>query len=288
MYLNKKMARKTKKPKVELFNEKKMETVYDFGNVKVATKWDDVTLQQMCNFMKIKADKEELLEKDRKEAERNKEEFDDTLEKYNVTDKDILKCFSDIDPEKIDLLPAELYEHLLAQLAFIVNDPLDYKPSKYLNYQGNTFLINDMESLKVKEYKDADSIMRSNNYDYPSLLAVLCRLKTGNKHDNVTGMNWDVNEDYTEEFANKIFDARRHMYAEMPVRTAMPLIAFFFIKSLQSQRLFQNFLTTQGHQLRDTVVNIENSLKSMDLSIWSKARANMTLRKLKKQIDAIL
>lgn len=279
--------RKTKQPEVKIFDDRKEEVVYDFGYVKICTSWDDVTLQMMCDFLKIKADKEELLEKDRKEAERKKEEFDDTQEKYNITDKDLLKCFSDIDPEKIDLLPVELYERLMANLAFIVNKPLDYKPSKYLEYNGQTFLINDMESLKVKEYKDADSIMHSNKYDYPSLLAILCRLKTGRKTDNAVGYSWDINEDYTEEFANKIFDGRRYMFQNMPVKKTMPLIAFFFIKSISLQNTSQKYLTTTAHQLRSIVENTGNSLKFMDLSILSKVRVKRTLKKLRKQIDDI-
>ena len=276
--------RKIKSPEVKQFDEKKEEVVYDFGEVKICTSWDDVTLQMMCDFLRIKAEKEELLEKDKKEAERNKEEFDETLEKYNVTDKDLLKCFSDIDEEKIDLLPVELYERLMANLAFIVNKPLDYQPAKTVEVNGKKLIINDMDGLKVKEFKDADSVMHSDKYDYPSLLAILCREQTGIKTDHATGFSWAVNEDYNDEFANKVFDSRRYMFANMPVKKAMPLIAFFFAKSMTSLNIFQKSLQTNAHLLNELAQNLGNSINSTDLPLWKRLSVNMTLIKLKKQI----
>ena len=281
------MAR-TKKVKVELHDDNKMETVYDFGNVNIASSWKDVTLQMMCDFWKITQDKKDLLEEDKKKAEADKKQIDETLEKYNVTDKDILKVFSDIDPEKIDLLPVELYEQLMGHLSFTVTPYESKAPSKHITINGIDFVVNDMESLKVKEYKDVDTILRVNKFDYPSLLAILCRKKTGTHHDNVTGFKWDINEDYTDEFANKIFDARREMFAKLPISDVMPVISFFLLKSVASKQVSQKSLTTLGHQLRELAENIENSVDSMDLSRWSKIRVKRTLKKYKKQIDSIL
>lgn len=281
------MAR-TKKVKVELHDDKKMETVYDFGNVNIASSWKDVTLQMMCDFWKITQDKKDLLEEDKKKAEADKKQVDETLEKYNVTDKDILKVFSDIDPEKIDLLPVELYEQLMGHLSFTVTPYESKKPSKYLTIDGVEFVVNDMESLKVKEYKDVDTILRVNRFDYPSLLAVLCRKKTGTRHDNVTGLSWDINEDYTDEFANRVFDARREMFAKLPISDVMPVISFFLLKSVASKQVSQKSIMTLGHQLNELVENIENSVDSMDLSRWSKMRVKRTMKKYKKQIDNIL
>ena len=52
------------------------------------------------------------------------------------------------------------------------------------------FVINDKESLKVLEWDDCESILRNNIYDYPSLLAVLCRKVTGVK---VQPIDWKPN-----------------------------------------------------------------------------------------------
>ena len=44
-----------RKPKVktEKFDEKKMETAYDFGNITVPTKWDEVTLQMLSDYLAL-------------------------------------------------------------------------------------------------------------------------------------------------------------------------------------------------------------------------------------------
>ena len=282
------MAR-AKKVKVNLFNDKKEEIGYDFGEVRIPDSWDEVTLEMMCDLWKIQNDKKEKLEEDRKKAKADKkDEPDESLDMYNVTDKDILKVFSTIDPEKIDVLPVELYEQLMGHLSFMVTPYESKTPSKHITISGIEFVINDMETLKVKEYKDADTVLRNNPTDYPSLLAVLCRQKTGTKTDNATGLSWDVNEEYTEEFANKIFDARREMFAKLPIADAMPLVSFFLLKGISSSKVSQKSLTTLAQQLRELAENIENSVDSMDLSIWSKFRVKRTLRKYRKQIDDIL
>lgn len=282
------MARK-KKIKVELHDDENMETVYDFGNVTIPDSWDEVTLEMMCNLWKISKDKKDRLEEDKKKAKQEKKEApDETLDIYNVTDKDILKTFSTIDPDKIDLLPVELYEQLMGHLSFTVTPYEAKAPSKYIEIDGKTFLINDMETLKVKEYKDSDTVIRNNPTDYPSLLAVLCRLKTGTRTDNATGLSWDVNEEYTEEFANMIFDARREMFAKLPIAKVMPLVSFFLLKGISSSKVSQKSLTTLALQLKEYAENLENSVDSMDLSRWSKMRVKRTLKKYKKQIDSIL
>lgn len=281
------MAR-AKKVKVNLFNEKKEEIGYDFGEVRIPDSWDEVTLEMMCNLWKISNDKKDKLEEDKKKAEKDKTTVDETLDIYNVTDKDMLAVFSTIDPDKIDILPVELYEQLMGHLSFMVTPYESTAPSKSIEIDGNTFVINDMETLKVKEYSDADTVIRNNPTDYPSLLAVLCRLKTGTKTDNATGLSWDVNEEYTEEFANKIFDARRELFAKLPIAKAMPLISFFLLKGISSSKVSQKSLRTLAEMLDQYAQNIENSLEYMDSGILSRLRAKRTIKKYRKQIKNIL
>ena len=54
------MARK-KKADIMLHNDKKMETVLDFGNIKVPTKWEEVTLQMLSDYLTLSHEKEEAL-----------------------------------------------------------------------------------------------------------------------------------------------------------------------------------------------------------------------------------
>ena len=278
-----------RKPKVktEKFDEKKMETAYDFGSITVPTKWDEVTLQMLSDYLALSKEKEEALEKDKAQAERDKTEMpNEKDEKYNITDKDLLKCFTDFDMEKYDVLPVELYNSIMSNFSFVLEDMPQWKPSKHLSYNTMEFVVNDKEALKVKEYEDAEMLLRNNMYDYPSLLAVLCRKVTGTKTDNVTGLSWEVNEVYDSEFANKIFDARREMFAKMPITKVMPLIGFFLIKGLTSTNLSQNSLTTIAQNLYDTLQVIEDSHKTTGLlKLFIRPRM-IKLRKWKKYIKS--
>lgn len=278
-----------RKPKVktEKFDEKKMETAYDFGSITVPTKWEEVTLQMLSDYLTLSKEKEEALEKDKKQAERDKTEMpNEKDEKYNITDKDLLKCFTDFDMEKYDVLPVELYNSIMSNFSFVLEDMPQWKPSNHLSYNGIEFVVNTMEALKVKEYEDAEMILRNNIYDYPSLLAVLCRKVTGTKTDNVTGLSWEVNEVYDSEFANKIFDSRREMFAKMPITKVMPVIGFFLMKGLTSTSLSQNYLTTIAQNLYDTLQVIEDSQKTTGLRRLF-IRPRMTkLRKWKKYIKS--
>ena len=280
-----------RKPKVktEKFNEKKMETAYDFGSITVPTKWDEVTLQMLSDYLALSKEKEEALEKDKAQAERDKTEMpNEKDEKYNITDKDLLKCFTDFDMEKYDVLPVELYNSIMSNFSFVLENMPQWKPSNHLSYNGMEFVVNTMEAMKVKEYEDAEMILRNNIYDYPSLLAVLCRKVTGTKTDNVTGLSWEVNEDYDSEFANKIFDARREMFAKMPITKVMPLINFFLLRGLECNNLSQNSITTLAHQLDEVVGNMLDSINSMGLRKWLYLPQMIKLKKYKKSINSIL
>ena len=280
-----------RKPKVktEKFDEKKMETAYDFGSITVPTKWDEVTLQMLSDYLALSKEKEDALEKDKAQAERDKTDMpNEKDEKYNITDKDLLKCFTDFDMEKYDVLPVELYNSIMSNFSFVLEDMPQWKPSNHLSYNGMEFVVNTMEALKVKEYEDAEMILRNNIYDYPSLLAVLCRKVTGTKTDNVTGLSWEVNEVYDYEFANKIFDARREMFAKMPITKVMPVISFFLLKGLECNNLSQNSITTLAHQLDEVVGNMLDSINSMGLRKWLYLPQMIKLKKYKKSINSIL
>lgn len=282
------MARK-KKADTMLHNDKKMETVIDFGDIKVPTKWEEVTLQMLTDYLTLSHEKEEVLKKDKFEAKKNKQEApNEKDEKYNITDKDILRIFTNFDISKYDILPVELYEAIMSNFSFLVEDMPQTKPSKELYYNDIHFVINDMESLKVKEYEDADMVLRNNQYDYPSLLAILCRECKGKKTDYVTGQTYLINEDYDTEFANHIFDARREMFSKMPITKAMPLISFFLLKGLESNSHFQNSIQTLAHQLKEVVENMLDSLNNMGSRKWLYLPQMIKLKKYKKSIDCIL
>ena len=282
------MARK-KKADTMLHNNKKMETVIDFGDIKVPTKWEEVTLQMLTDYLTLSHEKEEALKKDKLEAKKNKQEApNDKDEKYTISDKDILRIFTNFDISKYDILPVELYEAIMSNFSFLVEDMPVMKPSKELFFNNVHFVINDMESLKVKEYDSADMVLRNNPYDYPSLLAILCRECKGKKTDHVTGITYLINEDYDTEFANHIFDARREMFAKIPMSKVMPLISFFLLKGLESSNHFQNSIQTIALQLKEAVENMQDSLNSMGSRKWLFLPQMIKLKKYKKSIKYFL
>ena len=282
------MARK-KKADTMLHNDKKMETVLDFGDIKVPTKWEEVTLQMLTDYLTLSHEKEEALKKDKLEAKKNKQEApNEKDEKYTLTDKDILKIFTNFDISKYDILPVELYESIMSNFSFLIEDMPVMKPSKELYYNDIHFVINDMESLKVKEYDSADMVLRNNPYDYPSLLAILCRECKGKKTDHVTGITYLINEDYDTEFANHIFDARREMFANMPMTKVMPLISFFLLKGLESNNHFPNSIAKIARQLKEAVENMLDSINNTGLQKWWYLPQMIKLKKYKKSIDSIL
>lgn len=281
------MARKAK-VKTEKYDEKKMDSVLDFGNITVPTKWEEVTLQMMSDYLKRSKDKEKQLEKDKETAKREKTDMpNERDDRYNLTDKDLLEIFTDFDMEKYDVLPVELYNAIMGNFSFLMEGMPEWKPSSHLSYNGMEFCINHNETLKVLEWEDCDTILRNNMYDYPSLLAVLCRKVTGVKTDGVTGLSWEVNEPYNYEFSNKIFDARREMFAKMPITKAMPLIQFFFLKGIGYSNLSPDSIQTTGRLLYDLAESLEDSARHMVFRKPSMIVPMINLRRLKKSIKRI-
>lgn len=282
--------KKTKQPEVEIYNEKKMEEAYSFGEITVPEKWEDVKLGMYTSYLTKAAEKEELYNEDLKKARKEKTtEPDKEDARYNMTDRDLLASFTDFDIEKIDMLPIELYNSIMAKMSFLVTNPLDnVKPKKDLKYNGIHLCINDMETMKVKEYNDVEAVLAANPYDYPSLLAILCRECKGVRTDHVTGFTYMVNEPYDEEFANVVFDARRKMFEEMPVTEVLPLLSFFLLKGLASSNHFRESLRTAALGARDIVESLLSSQESGAFRRPFSIVQTIKLKKYRKSIDSIL
>lgn len=255
------MAKTRKQPKVELHDDSKMETVYDFGEITVPTKWDDVTLKMFQQFGKL------------------------DMEKATVID--LIAIFTGMEREKVELLPVEFSERILGNLSFIYTQMPADKPSNVVEIDGEKYCVKFQEQMGTLEMVDYEKVKNADKDDFASLLGILCRKVTGTKYVNATGQTYFDNEPYNSEFANIVFDDRKKMWEEQPITKVMPLISFFLLRHIERQGISQSFLETIDLQLRELLTNTRDFLNSGDYTGSSAKRHKRTLRKLEKSLDGL-
>lgn len=221
------------------------------GKYKVAEKWEDVTLLQWQNYVRNASSKED-----------NSVDIISTLE-----------TFSDIPRSVINQMPTDLFESVIVRLKWITEQP-DQTPSQSVEISGETYTINVMEKLKVKEYLDLNTVIENDKFNYSMIFAILCR-KQG--------------EEYDEEFiADKLPD-RLEMFEQMNCVDGMKLIAFFLTCWVELETRSRNSLVVQAikEDAQKLVKSIRSSLKPMDYITPYRVRQILTLRKLEKSIKNI-
>ena len=221
------------------------------GKYKVAEKWEDVTLLQWQNYVRNASSKED-----------NSVDIISTLE-----------TFSDIPRSVINQMPTDLFESVIGRLKWITEQP-DQTPSQSVEINGETYTINVMEKLKVKEYLDLNTVIENDKFNYAMIFAILCR-KQG--------------EEYDEEFiADKLPD-RLEMFEQMNCVDGMKLIAFFLTCWVELETRSRNCLVVQTikEDAQKLVKSIRSSLKPMDYITPSRVRQILTLRKLEKSLKNI-
>ena len=221
------------------------------GKYKVAEKWEDVTLLQWQNYVRNASSKED-----------NSVDIISTLE-----------TFSDIPRSVINQMPTDLFESVIGRLKWITEQP-DQTPSQSVEINGETYTINVMEKLKVKEYLDLNTVIENDKFNYAMIFAILCR-KQG--------------EEYDEEFiADKLPD-RLEMFEQMNCVDGMKLIAFFLTCWVELETRSRNSLVVQTikEDAQKLVKSIRSSLKPMDYITPSRVRQILTLRKLEKSLKNI-
>lgn len=221
------------------------------GKYKVAEKWEDVTLLQWQNYVRNASNKED-----------NSVDIISTLE-----------TFSDIPRSVINQMPTDLFESVIGRLKWITEQP-DQTPSQSVEISGETYTINVMEKLKVKEYLDLNTVIENDKFNYSMIFAILCR-KQG--------------EEYDEEFiADKLPD-RLEMFEQMNCVSGMKLIAFFLTCWVELETRSRNSLVVQAikEDAQKLVKSIRSLLKPMDYITPSRVRQILTLRKLEKSLKNI-
>ena len=223
----------------------------NLGQYHVAEKWEDVTLLQWQNYVRNASSKED-----------NSVDIISTLE-----------TFSDIPRSIINQIPTDLFEKVIERLKWIKDTP-DQTPTQSVEISGETYTINVMEKLKVKEYLDLNTVIENDKFNYSMIFAILCR-KQG--------------EEYDEEFIADKLPERLEMFEQMNCVDGMKLIAFFLTCWVELETRSRNCLVVQAikEDAQKLVKSIRSSLKPMDYITPSRVRQILTLRKLEKSIKNI-
>lgn len=221
------------------------------GKYKVAEKWEDVTLLQWQNYVRKSS-----------ESEDNALDIISTLE-----------TFSDIPRSVINQMPTDLFESVIGRLKWITEQP-DQTPSQSVEISGETYTINVMEKLKVKEYLDLNTVIENDKFNYAMIFAILCR-KQG--------------EEYDEEFiADKLPD-RLEMFEQMNCVDGMKLICFFLTCWVELETRSRNSLVTKAikEDAQKLVKSIRSSLnRGVCTTVWHLPQI-IKLRKLEKSLNSI-
>lgn len=223
----------------------------NLGEYHVAEKWEDVTLLQWQNYVRNASSKED-----------NSVDIISTLE-----------TFSDIPRSVINQMPTDLFESVVGRLKWITEQP-DQTPSQSVEISGETYLINVMEKLKVKEYLDLSTVIENDKFNYAMIFAILCR-KQG--------------EEYDEEFiADKLPD-RLEMFEQMNCVEAMKLIGFFLTCWVVYETHSRSSLVIKA--IKEDAQKLVKSIRSsLNLGVFSTVLhlpQIIKLRKLEKSLKKI-
>lgn len=226
--------------------EKEKNIVKDFGEWNVPTKWEQITLKQFSDIRRYMSDKE--------------------IEKFDV--RALLHILTNHTEDEVDQLPVQFSENILTHLMFLHTEPKIGEPTNKLEINGETYQINFQEQMRLGEYVAVDGIIKADKYDYPSILAVLCR-KEGELFDS--------------KFEAEQFEKRREMYEKLPMLDGMRLMSFFFLLLTASQKLSQPYLKSLEEEINHTAKLIERSTK---IGALRKLYLNWQMKKLRKSLKS--
>lgn len=233
----------------------KGEDITYLGEFTISDSWDNVTLKQFSDYVRYVSELKEG-------------EMADSVK--------IIEIFSNIPKDTILKLPVELFDKLLVKLTFL-NEKLDIEKEESkpdIVIDGETYQINYMESLKVHEHLDVTTVLDSDKYNYPTILAILCR---------------KPNEEYDDDFIAKHLDKRIEMFNNLNVKEAQKLINFFLLCNAKYVILSQNSMKIEflKEEITELVKLIETSLKVTDYITPSKWKVISQLSKCKKHLKSI-
>ena len=224
------------------------EEVIDFGSITVPTSWDEVTLKQ----------------------------FQEIETYYNGTDRefdarDVLHIFCGKSVDEINELPMDFIEKIMGHLMFLQTKPEDKEVTNKIEIDGETYVVNVMEKLKVGEYVAVDTVMKSDKHNYAAILGILCR-----KHGEI----------YDSRFEAEVLNDRIAMFERQPITKIMPIVGFFL--QLYMISATPTLLSSRIREAIDLIrKDTEISAKNGEVSKRSMKSVLRKLRKLEQSLDSI-
>lgn len=216
-------------------------------NINMPLSWEEITLEMFQEISK-------LYDNDKKPA---------------ITD--ILSVLTNIKKEDLEQYPVEVLNTIIQQAQYIQSTPTNEVKNEII-VDGEKYFINYENELRFKEFVDAQTLIESNNRDYASLLAILCR-KPG--------------ELYTDDYIAKEFDKRVEMFNKQPITNILPVVNFFLNYWVVLEKTSKESLTTIKEAANQYLEHIENSLRSGLGKKFSLSFRMKKLQTLKKQLNCI-
>ena len=221
--------------------------IIDLGEWTTPKSWDDLTLKQFCDLQRFYSDKDK--------------DFDA---------REVLHILCNKTVDEVNQLPIEFTEAILSKMEFLTTQPEYGKPSNKLTINGEEYIINTQNKMKTGEYIAVTTSVKSDQYNYAAILAVLARKE---------------NEIYDSKFENEILEERIKMFENIPALQAMPSVAFFL--NLYMISVLPSLLSSRvGDAINHTQQHIETLRKNGAISKRSMKSAMKKLKKLRKSISS--
>ena len=224
----------------------------DFGEWKVPSSWDDLTLGK---FQEL----EKLYEGEEGEEER----------KFDV--RDVLDLLTEHTKDEINELPVEFTDMLLRKMYWLHEQPDFGKPSNKVTVDGVQYTVHNENEMKFGEYVALDTALKGDKHNYAAMLAILCR-KDG--------------EIFDAKFENEVLPSRIEFWKNVSVMKVMPIVSFFLELSSMSLQVSQLSLEIQegiNHILKHIETSKQNGVFSALYTKWQVRK----LKKLHKSIKNI-
>lgn len=215
-------------------------------NISLPTTWDDLTLQEFIKIKKLYDEHEN-----------------------NVPIITLLSHLTKKDEKYFKDAPALVITKMIDSIKFL-REPITDKATNSIEIDNKIYYINSEEDLKFGEFVDSQTVLESDQDNFPALLAILCRLPE---------------EKYDDEFIAKTLPKRIKMFEKQPMSRIQPLLNFFFHRLQTSVVVTKQFSEAMQDQVNYTLETLEHLERSgagkKRFTIWQRIKL-MRLKKLLK------